>query len=74
MFQFTLPCRERHALSDGALWYFKFQFTLPCRERRKGQADEGQHAGFQFTLPCRERRAPGPLAPLGAAVSIHAPV
>ena len=33
MFQFTLPCRERHydfAQCPVAFW---FQFTLPCRER-----------------------------------------
>ena len=37
MFQFTLPCRERHGGVLSGLLDGVFQSTLPCRERPEGR-------------------------------------
>ena len=55
LFQFTLPCGERHWNSKNHFFVLQFQFTLPCGERQAISCSSSTSLKFQFTLPCGER-------------------
>ena len=54
-FQFTLPCRERHAYAEaiGAVASFNSRSRVGSDWRRR--IPRPAIGVFQFTLPCRER-------------------
>ena len=75
MFQFTLPCGERHFFD-----FIRKEVILCFNSRSRAGSDivgtnpSVTHASFQFTLPCGERRPLFRFPPNMESVSIHAPV
>ena len=74
IFQFTLPCGERLAISEYFQAVFLFQFTLPCGERRDKFKKLIENRKISIHAPVRGATRKHRKELYLKNISIHAPV